>query len=225
MTFLSDAVLLAGVALRAEWRSRRALVAAVTLGGVALVLAGLAAGPGLERLRGLAPALTWIALLYAALAVAERLDRVDRVDDAFSALWLVLEDRRSLLFARIVALSVVLLGLQVALWALAIVLLDVAIGPWLVGLVPLAAASAVALAAVASIAVALAGASTQQTLLFPVVLLPLSVPTLLGGVQATDALIAADLARALGWTVVLLVQAALFSGVGLLTYDAIASPG
>ena len=71
---------------------------------------------------------------------------------------------------------------------------------------------------------AIVGAGERRSLLLPVVLLPMLVPTLLATVNGSRALIGSDAVTAAGWMVVLAAEAALFLGLGLLTYDLIAAP-
>ena len=224
MSLVSDALVLTAKDLRVELRTRDALAAGGALAGVALVVVGLALGPDLARLRSLAPSLTWIALLYAAIAMADRLEQIDRRDDAFSALWLTLADRRSIYVGRVLSLTLVLTGLQLALWALASFLLNVVPAPVLAALVPLSAVTSYCAATVTATVTALVAASRQRTLLMPVLLLPLLVPTLLGGVQASSALLNGQPAQAIEWLAVLIAQSALFVGLGLLSYEAAATP-
>jgi heme exporter protein B len=224
MTLLGDAWTLARKDLLVELRAREALASAVALSGVALVLVGLAVGPDPGRLRALAPALVWIALLYAALAIAERLDRIDRADDAFSGLWLVLADRRSIYVGRVVSLSIVLAVLELALWAAAAFLLDLPLTPMVILLVPLAVLTGLSAAAATALVLALISDNGHRALLMPVALLPMLVPTFLAGVQASSAMIAGRPEGAAGWVAALAIEAALFFGLGLLTYESAASP-
>lgn len=224
MSLLSDALVLTGKDLRVETRTRDALAAGGALAAVALVVVGLALGPDLARLRSLAPSLTWIALLYAAIAMADRLEQIDRRDDAFSALWLTLADRRAIYVGRVLSLSVVLTGLQLALWALGWFLLNVVPVPALAALVPMSAVTSFCAATVTATVTALVAASRQRTLLLPVLLLPLLVPTLLAGVQTSSALLDGRPGEAVGWLAVLIAQSALFAGLGLLSYEAAATP-
>lgn len=224
MSLLADAMALARKDLVVEHRARQAVASAVALAGIALVLVGLAVGPDPDRLRALAPALVWIALLYAAIAVAERLERIDRSDDAFAGLWLVLADRRSIYVGRVVSLSTVLGLLQLAIWAVAAFLLDLTLGPGAIALVPLAALTAVAAAAASALTLALVADANHRPLLLPVVLLPLLVPTFLAGVQASSAVLEGRLGDATGWVAALIIETALFAGLGLLTYETAASP-
>lgn len=224
MSLLADAVLLARKDLLVELRARQALAGALALAAIALVLVSLAVGPDPDRLRAMAPALVWIVLLYAAIAVAERLERIDRADDAFSGLWLVLGDRRSIYLGRVVSLGMVLAILQVATWVAAAVFLDVRMTLEALALVPLVALSAVAVATGSALTLALVADARHRSLLLPVVLLPLLVPTFLAGVQASSAVLDGRLGDATGWAVALLIEAALFAGLGLLTYEHAASP-
>lgn len=224
MSLLADSVALAHKDLVVELRARQAAASAVALAGIALVLVGLAVGPDPDRLRALAPALVWIAFLYAAIAVAERLERIDRTDDAFAGLWLVIADRRSIFVGRVMSLSIVLGLLQLAIWAAAVFLLDLEPGPEVIALVPLAALTAVAAAAASALVLALVADANHRPLLLPVALLPLLVPTFLAGVQASSAVLGGRLGDATGWAAALIIETALFAGLGLLTYETAASP-
>ena len=225
MSLLVDAVALARKDLVIEFRARQAMAGAVALAGVALVLVGLAVGPDPVRLRALAPALVWIALLYAAIAVADRLERIDRSDDAFAGLWLVLADRRSIYLGRVLSLSTVLGLLQLAIWGVAAFLLDLPLRPEMLALVPLSALTAVAAAAASALTLALVADAAHRPLLLPVALLPLLVPTFLAGVQASSAVLDGRLGDATGWVGALIIETALFLGIGVLTYETAAHPG
>lgn len=224
MTLATDSLLLAGKDLRIEWRTRAALAGTLTLGAAALVMVGLAAGPDLGRLRDMAPALTAIAALFASLAMADRLDTIDRENEAVDGLWLCLEDTRAIYLGKALALTALQAVLGLMLWLLAIVLLDVPIGAvllWLPVLVVLGASSA---AAATALVVAMVGGADQRTVLLPVVMLPMLVPTLLASVNGSRALIDQDPTAAVGWMLVLVAETALFVGLGLLAYDAVAAP-
>lgn len=224
MSLFADAIALARKDLLVELRARQAAASAVALAGIALVLVGLAVGPDPERLRALAPALVWIAMLYAAIAVADRLERSDRSDDAFAGLWLVLADRRSIYVGRVLSLSTVLALLQLATWAAAALLLDLPLRAESVFLVPLAALTALTAASGAALVLALVADANHRPLLLPVVLLPLLVPTFLAGVQASSAVLDGRLGDSAGWVAALVIEAALFAGLGLLAFETAASP-
>lgn len=224
MSLLADALLLARKDLLVELRARQAIAGALALAAIALVLVGLAVGPDQNRLRSLAPALVWIALLYVAIAAAERLERIDRSDDAFSGLWLLVADRRSIYLGRVLSLATLLALLQLAIWLAAAALLDLPVGFGSLVLAPLAALTAIAAATVSALILALVADAPHRSLLLPVALLPLLVPTFLAGVQASAAVLEGRLPDAAPWAVGLLSETALFSGLGLLVYETAANP-
>lgn len=220
----SDALALARKDLLVEVRARHALASAVALAGIALVVVGLAVGPDPVRLRTLAPALVWTTVLYAAIAVAERLDRIDRSDDAAAGLWLVLADRRSMFLGRVMSLALTLGVLQLGVWTAAGLLLDLSLTPQTLALVPLAALTAIAAAAATALVQPLVADANHRPLLLPVALLPLLVPTFLAGVQTGSAVLGGQLTEAAGWVAALVIESALFLGLGLLTFESAASP-
>lgn len=224
MTLLADAVALARKDLLVELRARQALASALALAAIALVVVALAVGPDTGRLRELAPALVWTTLLYATIAVAERLDRIDRADDAVAGLWLVLADRRSMFLGRVLSLATVLALLQLAVWAAAVVLLDLPMSPGTAILVPLAGLTAVTAAAATALVQPLVADASYRPLLLPVALLPLLVPTFLAGVQAASAVLGNRASDATGWVAVLVIETALFLGLGLLAFETAAAP-
>lgn len=224
MTLLADAVTLARKDLVVELRARQALASALALAGIALVVVALAVGPDPGQLRQLAPALVWTTLLYATIAVAERLDRIDRADDAAAGLWLVLADRRSMFLGRVLSLSTVLALLQLAVWVGAVVLLDLELRPQALALAPLAALTAVAAAAATTLVQPLVADASHRPLLLHVALLPLLIPTFLAGVQGATAVLQGGAGDAVGWAAVLVIETALFLGLGLLVFETAAAP-
>lgn len=220
----SDALALARKDLIVEVRARHALASSVALAGIALVVVGLAVGPDPATLRTLAPALVWTTVLYAAIAVAERLDRIDRSDDATAALWLVLADRRSMFLGRVMSLASTLGVLQLGVWAAAVVLLDLSLTPQALALVPLAGLTAFAAGSATALVQPLVADANHRPLLLPVALLPLLVPTFLAGVQTGSAVLGGQLAEAAGWVAALAIESALFIGLGLLMFETAASP-
>ncbi len=224
MSLMHDSLVLARKDLLIELRARHAVTAAATLGGIALILVGLAVGPDVARLRQLAPALVWIVLLYGTLAVADRLDSIDRADDAFSGLWLVLDDRRAIYLGRVLSMSGLLMVLQLTLWLGALVLLDLRTSPIALLLVPLAGLSAVAMSSVTALVTTMVGHASHRALLQPVLLMPLLVPVFLAGVQASAATLGARTSELPVWAAATGIEASLFLGIGLVAYEAAARP-
>ena len=217
---LGDVLTLAAKDLRIELRSPAAAAGALTLGFIGLFATGLATGPDTARLRAIAPGLAWLSVVYAAIAVGERLDRLDRADDAFTSVWLSVGDRRSIYAGKVAALTLILWMITLALLGTAVVLLNIEPSPLALGLIPLAGLACLALAGGVGLVTAIVGTNSQRVLLLPVALLPLLAPTLLAASQATAALVEGRFDASLPWFGLLATQAALFIGVGLLVYEA-----
>jgi len=216
---LADVLALTAKDLRIELRSPGSIAGALTLGLIGLVVTGLAAGPDTVRLRTIAPGLAWLSVVYAAIAVGERLDRIDRTDDALSVLWLAVADRRAIFAGKIVALALVLWVITLALLGAAIVLLNVEPSPVSIALIPIAGLACLALAGGAALVTGVVAASSQRVLLLPLTALPLLAPTLLAAAQATAAVLDGRFEAVLPWFGMLAAQAALFAGLGLLVYE------
>lgn len=220
-----DASHLAAAQLRTELRGRTALTASATVGALGLLLVGLVAGPDLARLRDLGPGLVWLGMLYAVIALGDRLDSTLHAQDAHSGFWLVVGDRRAIYLGTVIALWVLLLGLVLSLILLASVLLDLRLPPSTLPVLLVACAlAALGASAVTALVSALVRGSSQRALLAPVILLPLLAPTLLAGSGTVNALLAARPSEVLGWLGLLTAESALFLGLGLLTYEAAATP-
>ena len=225
MKLLIDAGWLAGAHLRVEFRDRSGMAASAAIGALGLILVALAAGPDVARLRALAPGLMWLGLLYAAIALADRLHAALRVNDAHTGFWLAVTDRRSIYLGSVAALAVLLGGLALALALLASVLMDLPLGLADVPILLLACAlAALGAAAVAALVSVLVGASPQRALLGPVILLPLLTPVLLAGSGVMRSLMDPASSSPGGWLALLGIEAGFFTGIGLLTYEAAAAP-
>lgn len=223
MTFLSGAVVLARKDLRCELRSGRALAAAAVLGAGALFVVGLALGPDTGRLRELGPVLVAVPLLFAGLAITDRLERNDRESAAFEAVWLALPDRRAAYLGRVLATFVVVYAVEVVLWLLAVPLAGLPARGVIAITLLVAPVAAIALAATLVLAVALAAAAPGRVLLVPVVGMPLAIPTLVGLVGASRGLLDGAVDGS-AWLALLAIEATLLLGVGLLTFEAAVAP-
>ena len=224
MGVMTDAQAIGAAQLRAESRRATGLVGAVALGALGLVLVAFVAGPDVVRLRQLGPGLIWLGLLYAVVVAAERVDATMRANDVHSALWLLVEDRRALFLANVFSLGTLLVTMSLALVLLAVVVLGLPLGLADIPVVALTAALAgVASAAVGSVIATILGPSSQRSLLAPVATLPLLAPVLLGGTGVVRGLVEGETDVAT-WLLVLTAHASLSIGLGLLLFEAAATP-
>jgi heme exporter protein B len=179
---------------------------------------------GLDRdtLEGdLAAGVLWVTLLFAAILGINRLFVAERDEGGFDAIRLAPVDGTALLGAKVAALVVYLLVLEViAVPVFGIFFLD----DW-AGVAPLAGVLALTdagLAATGVVVSSIAANSRARDLLVPLLLLPLCVPVMIAAASAAENLLAAGGPSYAGlgkWLGVLALYDVVFLLVGYGTYD------
>jgi heme exporter protein B len=208
------ALLVAARELVAERRHPDGFVAALTFTGLLVLVESLAFGPGQARQPGIASALFWIAILFAATLVATRSFDRELEDDAIDAL-LVLDGGREALYAgKLVAIWVVLSIVALAAATLSLLLLDLDVA--LPGhLVLVGALGTLALPPVVVLATLLALRVRARVALVPILSFPILIPQLIACTQGAAAALSGDGAAALGWAGMLAAFALVYGVLGL----------
>lgn len=171
--------------LRIEARAAEVLLVVVPAGAVPLVLLPLAIGTDLPLLRRIGPGFYWIVVLLFGLLVTQRSSvRHSPAQRALLLLCGVEPAVRAL--AHTLANALLLLGLEVVLLPAMVALYDPepATWPWLAAAMPVIA---LGLAGLGTFASALSEGLSGQAALAPLLVLPLSVPLLLGATQVLEA--------------------------------------
>jgi heme exporter protein B len=131
-------------------------------------------------------------LLFAGLLAVNRLFVAEREQGGFDGFLLAPVDRSALLVAKVAALLIFLVVLEViALPAFALLLLGPSLGPPLGGLVVLLALADVALAVIGTLVSALAVHTRARDLIGPIIALPLLIPALIATAEGAGPLLAA----------------------------------
>lgn len=224
MRLIRTTMWLAAKDLRVELRFRTSLWSAIVLATVAVVIVGLSMTRGEIGRAAVVPPLLWISTLYAALLIGDRLESIDRDDDARAWLWLTLEDRPAVFLGKVVACAALLSVVLMWTWAATIVLLDVPVLAALPVVVGVTGLIALSTSSVVVLAATLVAPAAQRSLLLPVVTVPLLIPTSVAGVQVARGLLDPNVTSLGPWLAILGVEALLFCGIGLLTYDLIGGP-
>ena len=147
---------------------------------------------GRETISGqLAAGILTATLLFAAMLAVNRLFVAEREQGGFDAFLLAPVDRTALLLAKVAALFIFLVVLEVfAVPAFALLLLGPSLGPPLGGLVVLLLLADVALAVIGTFVSAIAVQTRARDLIGPIIGLPLLVPALIGLAQGAGPLLA-----------------------------------
>jgi heme exporter protein B len=217
---ISTAVAILRKDLTVEVRRRESVPAMVLFSVTVFVLFHF----GLDRdtVEGdIATGVIWVTLLLAALLGINRLYVAERDQGGFTGMRLAPIDLTALWLAKAAALFLYLVALElVALPAFDLLLLGPGLDGALPELLPILLLANVGLAAVGALIAALAIETRARDLIVPLLLLPMLVPVIIAGAQATEPLLTGgqspdDLAKWLGFlalydVVFVLVSVAVF---------------
>jgi heme exporter protein B len=186
MSFLRDALLVAGKDLRIERRSRVALQQIIPFGGVVVMLFAFALDSDRTLLHQAAPGLFWAAVLLAVLLAVGRSFSIEEANRARDGLRLSGLDGGSIFLGKAAAVAVELFLLEVVVGGLVVVLYDVSLHSVVV-IVCAAIAATVGLAATGTVYGVLAGGLRARETLVPLLVLPAVTPVMLGATRSFQA--------------------------------------
>jgi heme exporter protein B len=203
--------------LRIEWRTKESLAGFVVLGVLLVVVFSVALDPSPQDAPRLAPGVLWATFVFTGLLGIQRGFVLERENDCLGGVLSSPLDPAALYLGKL-ASNVVLLGVMQALVVpLVAVLLHVDVGRVLPVLLLTLALGNLGFAALATLFAAMTVRARSREVMLPVLLLPLLVPVLIGGVKATDAALRGAAAAApLG---VLVAFDAIFVVAGVLLFE------
>jgi heme exporter protein B len=186
MTLVRQALTVAGKDLRIELRGRHALAAVLPFAATLLVATGLSLGPGRALLQRTAPALLWVAVLFAAVLASRQAYLIEAEDDAMESMILSPIDRAAVFLGKAAGITAQLLLLEAVVLLLVAVLFDLSLAAAPAALAGAFFLGTVGLAAVGSLFGVLSIAPRARETVLPLLILPLATPVLLAGVRATE---------------------------------------
>lgn len=206
--------LVAAREIRADTRHPDGLITAITFMAALVLVESIVVGPQVARDTAVAPALYWIALLFAAIVVTTRSFDRELADDALDAVLALPGGRDALYAGKLLALAATLAVVAIVGGLLAIALLDVPVA--LPGHVLAAVAlGVVALPAVVILDVALTLRLRARAALVPILAVPVLVPQLVAATNAAGAALSGDASGASAWSGLLLATLLVYAVLGL----------
>jgi heme exporter protein B len=179
-------------------------------------------GPDRERLAAVLPGVLWLGFILSGVLGLGRTFMVERDNDCWEALLLAPGDKSAVYVGKLAASLTLMLVVEATVLALFTVFFNVDLGPALPGLALVIVLGTLGIAAVGALFAAMTSQVRARELLFPVLLLPVLVPVLLGAVKATEALLLREpLASVAHWWQLLVAADVVYIVVGLLTFDVI----
>jgi heme exporter protein B len=182
--------------LRIEWRTRESLASVFVLGVLLLVVFSVAHDAPPEQAPALAPAVLWATFVFTGLLGVQRGFLLEREHDCLAGLLSAPLDPGAIYLGKAAANVVLLAVVQAVVVPLVGLFLRVDLLPVLGGLLLVLCLGNVGFAALATLFAAIAVRTRAREVMLPLLLLPLLVPLLIGGVQATRDVLAGGLAAA-----------------------------
>jgi heme exporter protein B len=197
---LRVALVIAAKDIRAELRSRTALLSAIVFAALVLVIFNFARDPTVLSATDLAPSALWVTFSFAAMVAMNRAFTVEREHGALDGLLLAPVSRGALFAGKVLA-NLAFVGVVEAIaLPLFVLFFNVDLTRALPGIVATAALATIGFVAVGTIFGAMAVRTRFAELMLPVLLLPFMVPPLIGAVQVTSRLLAErPLSEMWGW--------------------------
>jgi heme exporter protein B len=186
--------------VRAELRSRTALLSSVVFAALVLVIFNFARDPTAVAAVDLAPSVLWVTFALAAMVALNRAFTIERENAALDGLLLAPVPRGSVFLGKLLANLAFVGTVEAVTLPLFVLFFNVSLGRALPGLVGLTVLATIGFVAVGTIFSAMAVRTRFAELMLPVLLLPFMVPPLIGAVQVTARLLAGrPLSEMVGW--------------------------
>lgn len=175
-----------------------------------------------ERLVAALPGLLWLSFVLTGLVGLGRAFLVERENDCWDGLLLAPGDKSAIYLGKVAGNVILMLIVEVILLALFALFFNVDVGRALPALGLVLPLGTVGFAAVGTLFAAMTAHVRAREVLFPVLLLPVQVPVLLGAVKATEAALAGEsLGSVAPWLQLLAAADVVYVVAGLLTFDAL----
>ncbi len=222
MTYARRAWVVLWKDLLVERRSKETLNALLFFSLLLLFVFQFTLGADRDRLAAALPGLLWLAFLLSGLVGLGRTFLAERENDCWEGLLLAPGDKSAVYVGKLAGNVLLMLAVEALLLALFGLFFNVDVAAHLGGLMLVAVLGTIGFAAVGTIFAAMTAHVRARELLFPVLLLPVQVPVLLGAVKATEAVLAGEpLGAVAHWLKLLLAADVVYVAVGILTFDVI----
>jgi heme exporter protein B len=205
-----------------ERRSKAALNALLFFSLLLLFIFQFTLGGDRERLTAALPGLLWLGFVLSGLVGLGRTFLLERENDCWDGLLLTPGDKSAIYLGKVAGNLLLMLIVEAILLALFALFFNLDVGRALPALSLVLVLGTIGFAAVGTLFAAMTAHVRAREVLFPVLLLPVEVPVLLGSVKATEAALTGEpLSAVAQWLQLLAAADVIYLTVGLLTFDAI----
>jgi heme exporter protein B len=204
--------------LRIEMRSRSALSTVLPFAATMLLAFGFALGPDRVLLTATAPALLWLAALFASVELCHRTYQSEAANNALEGLLLSPVEKGAVYLGKAAAAFVQLLVLLGVTAGIVIVLFGLPVGPSPLLLALTAVLGIGGLSALGSLLGLLAVRSRTRQAALPVLVLPLVSPVIIAATRTTEGLTQGSTTGIGGWIGLLVAFDAAFLAIGYIVF-------
>ena len=220
MTFARRAWIVVWKDFTTERSSKEAVNALFFFSLLLLFVFQFTLGGDRERLAAVLPGLLWLGFVLSGLLGLGRSFTVERENDCWEGLLLAPGDKSAIYLGKLAGNVVLMLAVEAAVLALFVIFFDVDVSAGLPSLALVFVLGTLGFAAVGTLFAAITVQVRARELMFPVLLLPLQVPLLLGTVSATQAVLGGGtLGSVSHWLKLMAAADVLYVVVGLLTFE------
>jgi heme exporter protein B len=216
------ALAIAAKDIRAELRSRTALVSALVFAALVLVIFNFARDPTALSADDLAPSALWVTFALASMVALNRAFTIERENGALDGLLIAPVSREAIFLGKLLANLAFVGTVELVTLPLFTLFFNVSLWAALPSIIGVAALATIGFVAVGTIFSAMAVRTRFAELMLPVLLLPFMVPPLIGAVQVTTRLLAGrPLSEMLGWLRLLALYDVVFVTLCTLAFSAV----
>ncbi len=216
------ALIIAAKDVRAELRSRTALLSALVFAALVLVVFNFARDPTAVAAGVLAPSVLWVTFALAAMVAMNRGFMIERENAALDGLLLAPLPREALFLGKLLANLAFVGAVELVTLPLFTLFFNINLWSRLPGFLAVTVLATIGFVAVGTIFSAMAVRTRFAELLLPVLLLPFMVPPLIGAVQVTSRLLdGRPLSEVWGWLRLLALYDVVFVTLCTLAFSAV----
>jgi heme exporter protein B len=206
--------------LTAERRTKANFNAVAFMGMLVLLLFGFALGPDTATVRGVAPGILWLAVLFSGVLAFNRSYQLELEGGALESLLLYPGPRWTLFVGKLIANLTFILLVEVIIVPAAVVLYQLTVPPQWPLLLLVLFLGTVGFATLGTFYAAMASRSRAREVLLPLLLFPMLVPLLIAAAEASSALLTGDaMGNAGTWIALLLTFDIIFLVSALMAFE------
>lgn len=221
MTFIATAALVARKDLLVETRSREVVYTALLFAISCMLVFAFGLVKEGRVIADAAAAILWITIAFAGTLALGRIFDRERQNETLRALLLAPAPRAAVYVGKLAGVLALLLLVEAIVVPLVVLMFDAPLFRHPAFMLGLLLAGSLGYAAVGTLFAAMLARSRSRGALLPVLLYPITVPVIIGGVRGTAALLQpeADLAVARAWLTMLVAFDAVFITLSLWTFE------